>query len=500
MPRPFASPLRAAPCSGLGLGVAFVLGACAPVETDREAWLRHTLVLDNQDLLEREPALTAGKFAKMSESPFAFLRGSAGQFARDVFEPGGAGLHRWAFVESGPDDVALVGDAHPENVGTFRRGSGELTVDFDDFDAATYGPFEFDVRRLALGLWIACEQARALLEDQAEDASVLRSCGAVTTAVPRGYADEVAAIAVDPTAAIIVREDAPPGVILADLLAEAREDGDAGKSLAEYTRIEDDARTPFVGDVAPARLVAEGPHAQLVYEDSVRAVDAPTLARLRRLIAASAATRVDDRLDAGAVLGATVRLGAGVSSYPLARWYVLVDGPTAAVDDDVLLEVKELRDAVVLPGARRPIDAPFDGNGPRVVGLQRELQGFVDDDPWLAFGDEGAVDFRIRERTGYQRGFAVDDLAPALAEGVWTPDDVVEFATICGRILARSHARARRSNGVIAGAAIAEAVADGTSLVETITAFVLDYGPTVLDDHARLVELLAMHGPTLGYR
>ena len=68
------------------------------------------------------------------------------------------------------------------------------------------------------------------------------------------------------------------------------------------------------------------------------------------------------------------------------------------------------------------------------------------------------------------------------------------------RILARSHARARRSNGAIAAAAIAEAVADGTSLVETITAFVLDYGPIVLDDHARLVELLAMHGPTLGYR
>ncbi len=504
VPHPPACCSGPGPCLGRGLGqglgLAVVVSACGPVETGRDAWLRHTLVLDNQDLLERDPDLTAGKFAKMSESPFAFLRGTAGQFARDVFEAGGAGLHRWGFVESGPDDVALIGDAHPENIGSYRRGNDELTVDFDDFDAATYGPFEFDVRRLALGFWVACEQTGASLAASAGGPVSSPSCEAVAAAVPRGYADELAALAADPQAATIVTEDAAPGAILAALLADARDDGDDGESLAAYTRLDGDVRIPFVGDVAPARLVAVGARTQLVYEDSVRAVDAPTLARLRRLLAQSAATRIDPRIAPGVVLGATLRYGAGVSSYPLMRWYVLVDGPSSQTHDDVLLEVKELRDAPVLPGARRPIDAPFDGNGPRVVGLQRELQGFVDDDPWLGFADEGAVAFRVRELTGYQKGFAVADLAVALADGTWVADDVLAFATISGRILGRSHARARRSSGSTAGAAIAEAVGDGTLLVDLTTEFVLDYGPTVLDDHARLLELLAAHGPTLGYR
>ncbi len=478
------------------------LVACAPVEDARAAWLRHTLVLDNQDFLERDPGLAGGKFAKMSESPFAFFRGTAPQLARDLFEPGGAALRPWPLADRGLVDVALVGDAHPENIGGFRTGNGTITVDFNDFDAATYGPLELDVRRLALGFWIACVQAHDDLADSAPDLLAAAGCDDWAAAVPRGYADEIVGLEVGREAATIVTDAASHGVVLDTLLEDARADGDGGDRLADYTRVEGDRRVMFHGDIDPARLVELGDRSQLVFEDSVRPVDSVTQARVEQLVAQWTTTVIDPAgvgRDAAQVLGVVARFGAGISSYPLDRWYVLVEGPSAAIDDDVLLELKEVRDALPMPGARRPIDAPFDGNGSRVVGMQRELQGFLDDDPWLGWADDGGLSFRVRERTGYQNGFRVADIAPALIAGDWAPADLVELAATCGRMLGRSHARARRSRDGVAGPAIAAAIGDGTVLVDDTVTFVRDYGPIVLDDHARLLALLAEHGPRLGY-
>ncbi|HFE46035.1 MAG TPA: DUF2252 domain-containing protein [Nannocystis exedens] len=77
-------------------------------------------------------------------------------------------------------------DPHLENIGSYRRSSdGLLVIDFNDFDAATYGPFHFDVRRLALSAAIASMSIervdRGFAEASAEAPRVL----------VRAYVDEI---------------------------------------------------------------------------------------------------------------------------------------------------------------------------------------------------------------------------------------------------------------------------------------------------------------------
>jgi uncharacterized protein (DUF2252 family) len=475
----------------------FCVCSCGALDDERSAWLRHTLVLDNQDLLERDPELAQGKLALMADTPYTYFRGSAAQFTRDLLEPGGAALVPWRFTDPELDDVALVGDPHPENIGGYRTADGTLTIDFNDFDAATYGPFELDLRRLAVGFWVACAQGGeqlAALDDAA--------CDAIAAATARGYADEIAALASDPADATLVTDATPQGVVMDALLLDAREDGDAGKPLGDYTVVEGMTRRFRDGDLAPARVLHFGDRSQVVLEDTVHSPSSAVAMRVRALVEQWRGTVRDRELATVAatrVIGIVRRWGAGVSSYALLRYYVLLAGPTAAPDDDVLLELKEVRDPPPLPGLRRPIDAPYGSNGSRVVGLARELQGFVDDDPWAGWADDGGQSFRVRERSGYQNGFDIAELPAQLGAGEWSMDDVVEFAATSGRVLARSHARARRARGTPAGAALAHAIGDGDALVDDVAAFVDRYGAIALDDHRRLGELIASHGPDLGY-
>ncbi|HWB81614.1 MAG TPA: DUF2252 family protein [Nannocystaceae bacterium] len=464
--------------------------ACAVADDERSAWLRHTLVLDNQDFLERDVELAAGKLAKMGETPFGYFRGSAAQMMRDMLEPGGAAVQPCRFTDTEVEDVALVGDPHPENLGGYRTGDGTITIDFNDFDAASYGPFELDVRRLAVGFWIAGAQVG--LGDGERST--------IVAAVARGYADEIAALAEDPANATIVTDAVSQGVILDALLLDAREDGDDAKPLDDYTIVDGDARHFLDGELEPTRMLTYGDTKQLVFEDTLQAVDAGTAMRVRALIDAWRTTVADpSAIAASPVISVARRLGAGVSSYPLYRWYVLLEGPSDGPDDDVMLELKEVRDPPPLPGLRRPIDAPYPKNGQRVVMLARELQAFVDDDPLMGWAEDGAQSFRVRERSGYQNSVDLEDLEEAIAAGEWTVGDVEQFAGTGGRVLARSHSRARRARGTIAGAAIAHAIDDADAFIDDVVAFAEHYGPVVQDDRDRLAQLVAEHGADLGY-
>lgn len=472
--------------------------ACTARDDERSGWLRNTLVLDNQDFFERDAELAKGKLARMADTPFGYFRGSAAQLARDLFEPGGAASdYPWRFTDPEVDDVALVGDPHPENIGGFRTASGTITVDFNDFDAATYGPFELDLRRLALGFWIACAQVR---EDAALDDA---ACTAITAATARGYADEIDALDDDPADATIVTDAETHGAILDTLLGDAREHGDERKPLEDYSDLDGDRRTLVDGELEPARLLQFGEYEQVVLEDALRPVSEATDRRVRALVEAWRSTVSDPAIATPAtarVLDVARRYGAGVSSYPVLRYYVLVDGASEGPEDDVLLELKEVRDPIAMPGLRRPIDAPYPSNGERIVAGARELQGLADQDPWLGWADDGGQSFRMRERSGYQNGFEVGELGFELAAGTWSVEDVEEFADTIGRMLARSHARARRARGTTAGAAIEAAIDDDRdALVDDVVAFAEGYGPVVLDDHQRLRELIAAYGPDLGY-
>jgi uncharacterized protein (DUF2252 family) len=74
----------------------------------------------------------------MLQSPFAYYRGTAAVMAHDLAGEPSTGHH-----------VVICGDAHVSNFGLFASPERRVLFDLNDFDEAAFGPWEWDVKRLA---------------------------------------------------------------------------------------------------------------------------------------------------------------------------------------------------------------------------------------------------------------------------------------------------------------------------------------------------------------
>src|SRR5213078_1791911 len=100
-------------------------------------------LLEQQDRT-REPDLVPVRHGRMMVSPFTFYRGAAKIMAVDLKDTPAAGLR-----------VQLCGDAHLSNFGMFASPERRLVFDLNDFDETLPGPWEWDIKRLAVSMLIA---------------------------------------------------------------------------------------------------------------------------------------------------------------------------------------------------------------------------------------------------------------------------------------------------------------------------------------------------------
>ena len=486
-----------------GVVAAAGFGCSATDEDARPRWLHHSIVLDNQPFLDRAPELVEGKFAVMADSLYAYMRGTVTQFSEDLVLPGGAARVPSAYLTPDSRSVTIMSDPHPENLGTFLTADGLLVLEYNDFDGATFGPYVFDVRRMAVGHWIFVEQVDRDLRrigSNVEISEVHRRMA--VEAAARGYAEEIVRIAAGEEG-IVVDDRRSWGAIVDELFTRTRQRGRQGDRLRAYTVDEASGRRLRIGDIDPQRTIEIGRRETTVFDDTLVAISPEEVAMLEGLLEQYADTLLDRaglRVDDRRTLDFARRMGAGVSSYPNLRYYVLLEG-IGEDEDDVLLEVKETIDAVELPGLERFPDNVTRTNAERVVLMQRRFQAAADSDPWLGWASSGGQSHRMRERSSYQRNHAVDRVVRELDRGNFVVDDVFAFAELAGRILARSHAMAPRQNGRLAGPAIAAAIGgDVKGFVEETVAFADSYLPQVLADHESFVTLVERHGFHLGYR
>ena len=450
-----------------------LVAACAPTrEDDRAAWLQQTLTVDHQDLIARDPELVAGKYAKMARTPFEFFRGTLPQFVRDLSElptstttPAGAA---WT--------ILLVGDPHPENIGTYRAGDARVWLDFNDFDASRPGPYHLDVWRLGQGFDVLLRQTEGV-----DDTTRQRAVRAVAS----GYGAELALLAGGSFTAV----DETAGTIAADLVRRATRDGDQREELDDYTETSSDTPRRLVRGEQVERTDPRIIEEELWDAGQPRAWIADAIAHEWPSTLAHTDTA------SVTVLDVARHFGAGVSSYPLERYYVLVDGPG---DDDVLLEAKEIRDPPALPGLPALPARQHANNAARVVDHARRLQLYPDDDRYLGWVARGAYALRVRHRTKYQRGFDAARLAEKWAAGDWKADDVVAFAEVAGRLLARAHGRAQTLGGGSAVEAIR--AAQGADFADEAAQAAVRWGTTTMADYQHFLTLLETEGPLLGAR
>src|SRR5271169_5845155 len=148
------------------------LGKAARAEVPRS---RHAVFepasrrADPVKLLERQaqtrvPELVPIRYGRMLVSPFTFYRGAALIMASDLAATPRSGL-----------TVQCCGDAHLSNFGVFASPERRLVFDINDFDETLPGPWEWDVKRLAVSMLIAARNNDYAVKDQ--DRIVLDTVG-----------------------------------------------------------------------------------------------------------------------------------------------------------------------------------------------------------------------------------------------------------------------------------------------------------------------------------
>lgn len=419
--------LRAFVCATLLGGT----GACAePAEDSRAALIQGAMVRAELPLLRTRPDHVAGKYARMARSLYDFYRGTVPVFRAD-FDNGELDASRTRFAI---DDLLVLstGDAHPENFGLLLAGDGTLAVEPNDFDSADRYPYHWDLRRLGTGLVLGAWLARP--ED---DRNALGT--QVAAAAARGYAQEIQRQASGyDRFRVDVAGDVPH---FADLFRRGTRDLAARAELSELTQVRDGVRRILRGAPSSSEpeevLLDLPPDAVAALEDTLRRANLPS-PRPPQFFAVKDAVR---------------QLGSGVASWPRVRVLVLVEGPTTDLEDDVLLEVKELIDSGA--GGWIPPRRHHDDVAMRIQQTSRALWSRPDGEALWGTSDWLGLQVQVRLESEAHKTLRIDRFEDELAE----VDALEALAARLGELLARMHATPLREEANPA-ARIAGRIAD----------------------------------------
>jgi uncharacterized protein (DUF2252 family) len=410
------------------------------------------------DLMRADATAFRRKFRTMAADPFAFYRGTACLFYADL----DGREDRWADERTGR--VWIQGDLHAQNFGTYMNGDGVLVFDVNDYDEAYLGHFTWDLQRLAASLAVM-GWTKALPD---EDIEHLIEC------YVRAYVDQVHEfVRSDRDHEWALRLDTAAGAVRNALLAA---------QLA--TRIDLLDRVTVVDDYA--RRFRQGP--------TVRVLDDAERSAVERAFRAYLDTVPESKrlgsltYDLKDIVGKT---GFGIGSAGLPAYNLLVEGHTQALENDVVLTMKQGGVAAPSRIVRDPrAEGYFEHEGHRTAVSQRALQAHAD--PWLGWtlmegGPHDGVGFVVREYSPYE--FDLD--WSLLTE----PDEMAEVLKQLGRATAKVHcvSDADDEGTPLVDFQTEDAIADVLSgavddFVADVVAFGLDYGARARADHALFVD------------
>ena len=367
------------------------------VKQDESSDERQTKIVDVlvdafSDLMAADPDAFRNKFRKMAAGPFAFYRGSAPLFYADMEGE----EDRWA--DDRTSRVWIQGDLHAENFGTYMAGDGVFVFDVNDFDEAYLGHFTWDIKRMVASVALL-GWTKAISDDNI--ASLIET-------YVRAYMQQVH---------YFVHSDRDHEY---SLRLETT-DGDVRKILLETrlnTRVNLLDRTTLVDENFDRRFRrgsgvrelddAERKGVQAAYEAYLETI--PEAKRFRSLT-----YQVKD------IVG---RQGFGIGSAGLPAYNILVEGPTQALENDVVLSMKQGNVAApsrIVHDER--LERYFKHHGHRTAVSQRALQAHAD--PWLGYTEMDGV------------GFVVSELSPYLEDIEWSdftePEEMAPVLDYLGR-------------------------------------------------------------------
>lgn len=428
--------------------------------TPREAHADWAPVPDRPDpvaILEagnqgRQENLIPLRMGRMAASPFAFLRGAASVMACDLARTPISGL-----------EVAIDGDAHINNFGLYGTPQRDVVIDINDFDEATLGPWEWDLKRLVASVNVAGrenglnrkERRRAVVKcvaGYALNSHRMAEMGVLDVWSIFAYADFERLAPLVKQGGIRIGNQFQ--AVLRKTLAKARRTT-SQTLLAKVARrqagggwrfIEEPPVLTHIDDETKEKVIASLVDYAETITDEIRYM-------LKRYSVADVAHRV-----------------VGVGSVGVRAYLVLLFGN--GDQDPLFLQVKEALPAAhapYLPSLKQRV--PHEGH--RVSRGQRFLQAMGD--PLLGYTTIDDRHYFVRQMKNMKAAMPIEFL---------TGKPFEFWAWGCGAILARAHARTGDA------AKIAGYIGKGKVLAASLTEFAERYGDQTEKDHAALVEAI----------
>jgi uncharacterized protein (DUF2252 family) len=350
---------------------------------------------------------------RMSESPFAFYRGSAAVMASDLATTPVSGLQ-----------VQLCGDAHLSNFGGYASPDRTLVFDLNDFDETLPGPWEWDIKRLVTSVEIAARDQG--YGERERRKLVVTTSRAYRTAMREFASSGLLDVWYSRITVADIRDRWVSSVESKTLRAFDRQvekamHKDSLRATSKLTEMVG-GRPRFRSDPPLLVPVSElvDPEAHLVLEEVVR----QALRSYRRSLHSSRRHLLEQFRYVD-----VARKVVGVGSVGTRAWALLMLG----VDDEPLvLQLKEAGESVLEPFAGRSL---LDNHGQRVVAGQQLLQ--ASSDVFLGWTripdiDGAARDFHVRQLWDWKVSADLSRQDPAT---------MAIYGQLCGWTLARGHAR-----------------------------------------------------------
>jgi uncharacterized protein (DUF2252 family) len=415
----------------------------------REKHIVEVLVDAFEELIDADPRAFRRKFRKMAQDPFSFYRGSACLFYADVADS------EDRYADERTSRVWIHGDLHAENYGTYVNDAGILVFDVNDFDEAYLGHFTWDLKRMAASLSLL-GFVKALSDETISE--MIETYG-------KAYSEQVEAFHHGEEDEEFRLTLANTDGALYDVLQEARLKT-RWHMLESVTQVQGHERF-FKESSAVRRLDDDEREAVL---DAYRSYLETIPERKRQH---SVSYEVKD------VVG---RVGFGIGSAGLPAYNLLVEGRSQALENDVVLSMKQGNIAApsrVVDDER--ITSYFEHSGHRTAVSQRALQAHAD--PWLGWCELHGKGQVVQELSPYEADLSWDHLAD--------PDEILPLLGYLGQATAKIHCVSDagsaeelvdfETEGAI------EAVIDD-DLPSELAEFGADYGEQVREDHRMFVD------------
>lgn len=395
------------------------------------------------------------RYGRMLVSAFTFYRGAALLMASDLAGTPRSGLN-----------VQLCGDAHLMNFGAFGSPERRMVFDINDFDETAPGPFEWDVKRLAASVEIAARDNRFSGKDRSK----------VVLAAVEGYRASMAefaemtnlevwytALDVDSWLTQLGAEVGAKAIKRAEANVAKARTKDSHQAYTKLTRLVD-GEPVIISDPPLIERVSDlfAPEEQQAVQASIHEM----FVRYRESLQSDRRRLLEEFR-----IVDVARKVVGVGSVGTRAWIVLLLGRDG--NDPLFLQVKEAQASVLTAfvGPKRRVS-----NGRRVVEGQHLMQAASD--IFLGYTsvvgtDDVKRDYYFRQLRDWKGSAAVESMSPT---------DLSVYAGICGKALARAHARSGDR------VAIASYLGSSSTFDKAIAEFAEQYADRNQRDYEMLVD------------